>query len=180
MDPLRRFISMLIALMLAAPASVYAADITSVPAGLNSEAVQAFKRGLEFHKAKAWQPAIQEYERAVALGGRFPEAFNNLAYCYRKVGLIDKAIDLYIVAIQLRPLFVQAHDYLARAYLAKGDQDAALHEYEIVRRLDQKLGVCLWAAIQRNDPDYHDMPWGPSSSGNPEGPASVAPSATGH
>ncbi len=177
---MRRFISMLIALMLAAPASVYAADITSVPAGLNSEAVQAFKRGLDFHKAKAWQPAIQEYERAVALGGRFPEAFNNLAYCYRKVGLIDKAIDLYIVAIQLRPLFVQAHDYLARAYLAKGDQDAALHEYEIVRRLDQKLGVCLWAAIQRNDPDYHDMPWGPSSSGNPEGPASVAPSATGH
>src|SRR3990172_6669681 len=88
---------------------------------------------------------------ALALGGRFPEAFNNLAYCYRKVGQIDKAIELYRVAIALRPLFVQAHDYLARAYLAKGDRAAALHEYEIVRRLDQKLAVCLWAAIQRND-----------------------------
>jgi len=161
---MRLVIFVLLALTLAVPTSVRAADITDVPAGLNTEAVQAFKRGLEFHKAKAWRPAIQEYERALALGGRFPEAFNNLAYCYRKVGLVDKAIDLYVIAIQLRPLFAQAHDYLARAYLTKGNKDAALHEYEIVRRLDTKLAVCLWAAIQRADPDYHDMPWGPSSS----------------
>ena len=148
------------ALMLGPALALRAADVTDVPAGVSSEAVKAFKRGLEFHKAKQWPQAIKEYERALALGGRFPEAFNNLAYCYRKVGQVDKAIELYRVAIALRPLFVQAHDYLARAYLAKGDRAAALHEYEIVRRLDPKLAVCLWAAIQRNDPDYHDMPWG--------------------
>ena len=93
------------------------------------------------------------------MGGRFPEAFNNLAYCYRKLGQVDKAIELYKTAIQLRPIFPQAHDYLARAYLAKGDRQAALREYEIVRRLDSKLAHCLWAAIQKNDPDYNDMPW---------------------
>ncbi len=153
--------------VLIGPLPLHAADITSVPPGMNSDAVDAFKRGLDLHKTKAWLPAIHEYERAIELGGRFPEAFNNLAYCYRKVGMVDKAIDLYKIAIQLRPIFVQAHDYLARAYLAKGDKDAALHEYEIVRRLDQKLAVCLWAAIQRNDPDYHDMPWRPSSSSAP-------------
>lgn len=150
--------------VLVLPLPLQAADITSVPPGMNSDAVEAFKRGLELHKAKAWRQAIPEYERAIELGGRFPEAFNNLAYCYRKVGMVDKAIDLYKIAIQLRPIFVQAHDYLGRAYLAKGNKDAALHEYEIVRLLDQKLAVCLWAAIQRNDPDYHDMPWRPSSS----------------
>ncbi len=148
------------ALLLGPALALRAADVTDVPAGVSSEAVKAFKRGLELHKAKQWPQAIKEYERALALGGRFPEAFNNLAYCYRKVGQIDKAIELYRVAIALRPLFVQAHDYLARAYLGKGDRAAALHEYEIVRRLDPKLAVCLWAAIQRNDPDYHDMPWG--------------------
>ncbi len=152
-----------IALVLVPSEALYAVEVTSVPAGVSNEAVQAFKRGLEFHKAKQWTPAIQEYERALALGGRFPEAFNNLAYCYRKIGMVDKAIDLYKVAIQLRPIFVQAHDYLARAYLSKGDRDAALHEYEIVRRLDQKLAACLWAAIQQNDPDYHDMPWAPNT-----------------
>ncbi len=174
---MRLLISLLALWMLAAPTPVHAADITSVPAGLNSEAVQAFKRGLELHKAKAWKDAIVEYEHALALGGRFPEAFNNLAYCYRKVGMVDKAIDLYRVAIALRPIFVQAHDYLARAYLTKGDKDAALHEYEIVRRLDQKLAVCLWAAIQHNDPDYHDMPWGSSMAPVPVVPAGAMLSA---
>jgi len=149
------------------PASgVRAADVTEVPAGVGTEAVKAFKRGLELHKSKQWTAAIQEYERAVALGGRFPEAFNNLAYCYRKVGQIDRAIELYKIALQLRPTFPQAHDYLARAYLAKGDRAAALREYEIVRRLDAKLAHCLKTAIDRNDPDYNDMPWA-SSSGSP-------------
>ncbi|MGH2452234.1 MAG: tetratricopeptide repeat protein [bacterium] len=147
-------------LVLVATGPLRAADITEVPQGVSTEAVKAFKRGLELHRAKKWTAAIQEYERAVALGGRFPEAFNNLAYSYRKIGMIDKSIELYKVAIALRPTFPQAHDYLARAYLAKGDRKAALREYEIVRRLDAKLAACLWAAIQRNDPDYNDMPWG--------------------
>jgi len=146
------------------PASwVRAADVTEVPAGVSSEAVKAFRRGLELHKSKQWTAAIKEYERAVALGGRFPEAFNNLAYCYRKVGQLDRAIELYKTALQLRPTFPQAHDYLSRAYLAKGDRAAALREYEIVRRLDAKLAHCLKGAIDRNDPDYNDMPWASNS-----------------
>ena len=146
-------------------AAALGADVTEVSPGMNTEAVKAFKRGLEFHKAKQWPQAIKEYERAVALGGRFPEAFNNLAYCLRKTGQIEKAIELYKVALQLRPTFVQAHDYLARAYLAIGDRAAALREYEIVRRLDRRLGHCLRMAIDRNDPDYNDMPWNTGSSG---------------
>lgn len=141
------------------PVAVRAADVTEVPAGVSTTAVKAFRAGLEFHKSKQWASAVKEYERALALGGRFPEAFNNLAYCYRKLGQVDKAIEPYKTAIQLRPIFPQAHDYLARAYLAKGDRQAALREYEIVRRLDSKLAHCLWAAIQKNDPDYNDMPW---------------------
>ncbi|HEV8339999.1 MAG TPA: bacterial transcriptional activator domain-containing protein [bacterium] len=158
---LRTFLALLVAMaLLAAAAPLRAADVTDVPKGVSTEAVKAFKRGLELHKAKKWASAIPEYERAIALGGRFPEAFNNLAYCYRKTGMIERSIELYKVAIALRPTFPQAHDYLARAYLAMGDRSRALREYEIVRRLDAKLAACLSAAIQRNDPDYHDMPWG--------------------
>lgn len=159
-----RILVMIFMLLVLAPAALRAADVTEVPPGVSTEAVKAFRRGLELHKSKQWPAAIKEYERAVALGGRFPEAFNNLAYCYRKVGQIDKAIELYRIAIQLRPTFPQAHDYLARAYMARGDREAALREYEIVRRLDTKLATCLWAAIQRNDPDYHDMPWNTGAS----------------
>lgn len=159
-----RTILIFLILALLAPAAS-AADVTAVPAGVSTEAVKAFRRGLELHKAKQWALAIPEYERAIELGGRFPEAFNNLAYCYRKTGRIEKAIELYRIAIQLRPTFPQAHDYLARAHLAKGDKAAALSEYEIVRRLDSKLAHCLKEAIARNDPDYNDMPWNASSSG---------------
>ena len=127
---------------------------------MSSEAVKAFKRGLELHKSKEWAAAIKEYERAVALGGRFPEAFNNLAYCYRKIGQIDKALELYKTALALRPTFPQAHDYVARAYLAKGDRPMAMRHYEILRRLDARLAHCLLEAIRRGDPDYNDMPWG--------------------
>ena len=160
-----RGLALACALLILAPwlaSGARAADVTEIPAGVSSEAVKAFKRGLELHKSKEWAAAIKEYERAVALGGRFPEAFNNLAYCYRKVGQVDRAIELYKIALQLRPTFPQAHDYLARAYLAKGDRAAALREYDIVRRLDAKLAHCLRVAIDRNDPDYNDMPWASS------------------
>lgn len=164
-----KFLLTVVALAMLAVAA-FAADVTEVPSGVSTEAVKAFKRGLEFHKAKQWPQAIKEYERALALGGRFPEAFNNLAYCLRKTGKIEKAIELYKVALQLRPTFAQAHDYLARAYLARGDRAAALREYEIVRRLDVRLAHCLRIAIDRNDPDYNDMPWNTSSSGAASSP----------
>ncbi|MBI3997517.1 MAG: hypothetical protein HY355_00690, partial [Armatimonadetes bacterium] len=67
---------------------------------------------------------------------------------------------LYKTAIALRPTFPQAHDYIARTYLARGDRAMAMRHYEILRRLDAKLAHCLLDAIRRGDPDYNDMPWG--------------------
>ncbi|HET8678903.1 MAG TPA: tetratricopeptide repeat protein [bacterium] len=137
-----------------------AADITEVPQDVSSAAVAAFRAGLALHREKHYAAAIKEYERAISLGGRFPEAFNNLAYCYRKTGQIDRALELYKTAIALRPTFPQAHDYIARAYLSKGDRTMAMRHYEIVKRLDGRLAHCLLEAIRRGDPDYNDMPWG--------------------
>jgi len=157
----RRYaIALLLAIVVTAALPVRAADITEVPEGISSEAVRAFRGGLALHKEKQYAGAIREYERAIALGGRFPEAFNNLAYCYRKIGQLDRALALYKTALALRPMFPQAHDYIARTYLAKGDEAMAMRHYEIVRRLDARLAHCLLEAIRRGDPDYNDMPWG--------------------
>ncbi|MGQ0570759.1 MAG: tetratricopeptide repeat protein [Armatimonadota bacterium] len=147
-------------LVIATAGFARAADVTDPPEGLNTEALRAFRAGLALHKDKQYTAAIKEYERAIALGGRFPEVFNNLAYCYRKTGQLDRSIELYKTAIALRPTFPQAHDYIARAYLAKGDRPQAVRHYEILRRLDARLAHCLWEAIRRGDPDYNDMPWG--------------------
>lgn len=153
----RLIIALLIAVVAAPPA--LAVEITEPPPHVSTEAVKAFNRGVGYHRQKQWANAIKEYERAIDLGGRFPEAFSNLAYAYRKLGMVDKAIELYKLAIALRPLFPEAHDYLARAHIAKGDKASAMREYEIVRRLDQKLAVCLLAAIQTNNPDHREMKW---------------------
>lgn len=137
-----------------------AADVTEVPEGVGTAALAAFRAGLALHREKHYAAAIKEYERAIALGGRFPEAFNNLAYCYRKIGQLDRALELYRTALALRPTFPQAHDYIARTYLARGDRGMAMRHYEILRRLDGRLAHCLLEAIRRGDPDYNDMPWG--------------------
>jgi tetratricopeptide (TPR) repeat protein len=150
----------LAALLALAAVPVQAADVTEVPEGVGTAALAAFRAGLTLHKEKQYAAAIREYERAIALGGRFPEAFNNLAYCYRKVGQLERALDLYRTAIALRPTFPQAHDYIARTHLARGDRAMAMRHYEILRRLDARLAHCLMEAIRRNDPDYNDMPWG--------------------
>lgn len=147
-------------ILIAATVPARAADVTDPPEGLSNEALRAFRAGLAHHKDKQYVPAVREYERSIALGGRFPEVFNNLAYCYRKLGQIDRAIELYKTAIALRPTFPQAHDYLARAYLARGDRANALRHLEIVKRLDARLAHCLEEAIRRGNPDYNDMPWG--------------------
>jgi len=156
----RYAIALLSAILALAVLPVRAADVTEVPEGVSTAALAAFRAGLALHREKYYAPAIKEYERAIALGGRFPEAFNNLAYCYRKIGQIDKALELYKTALALRPTFPQAHDYVARAYLAKGDRALAMRHYEILRRLDARLAHCLLEAIRRGDPDYNDMPWG--------------------
>jgi len=160
MAKLRTQALILTILVVAIAGSARAADVTDPPEGLNTEALRAFRAGLALHKDKHYPAAIKEYERAIALGGRFPEVFNNLAYCYRKTGQLDRSIELYKTAIALRPTFPQAHDYVARAYLAKGDHTLALRHYEILRRLDARLAHCLHEAIRRGDPDYNDMPWG--------------------
>ena len=156
----RYAIALLSAILALAALPARAADVTEVPEGVSTAALAAFRAGLALHREKYYAPAIKEYERAIALGGRFPEAFNNLAYCYRKTGQIDKALELYKTALALRPTFPQAHDYIARTYLAKGDRALAMRHYEILRRLDAKLAHCLLEAIRRGDPDYNDMPWG--------------------
>jgi len=158
--PSGRYAVVLLAAIILVALPVRAADVTEVPEGVSTEAVKAFRGGLALHREKQYVAAIREYERAIALGGRFPEAFNNLAYCYRKIGQLDRALDLYKTTLALRPTFPQAHDYIARTYLAKGDRAMAMRHYEIVRRLDARLAHCLLEAIRRGDPDYNDMPWG--------------------
>ena len=115
-----------------------------------------FNQGAEFSKKKNWHLAIQAYAQAVRLDPKFPEAWNNLGYCYRRVKDYDKSFDAYKHALDLKPDYPNAHEYMGRTYLATGNKDAAMREYEVLKRLDAKMADELLKAIQANDADLGD------------------------
>src|SRR2546422_2884253 len=115
-----------------------------------------FNQGAEFSKKKSWPLAIQAYGQAVRLDPKFVEAWNNLGYCYRRVKDYDKSFDAYKHALDLKPDYPNAHEYMGRTYLATGNKDAAMREYEILKRLDAKMADELLKAIQANDADLGD------------------------
>ena len=115
-----------------------------------------FNQGEEYSKKGNWNLAIQAYLQAVRLDAKFVEAWNNLGFCYRKVQQYDQAFAAYKQALNLKPDYPNAHEYMGRTYLALGNKDAAMREYEILKRLDAKMAAELMQAIQANDPNLGD------------------------
>ena len=130
------------------------------PAGqtsqVDSQAKTFFDQGKAYAKQKSWNLAIAAYQQAVRLEPKFAEAWNNMGYCYRKTKQFDKALDAYKQAMSLKPDFAYPHEYAARTYLAMGNKDAAMREYEILKRLDGKMAGEVIKAIQANNPDLGD------------------------
>ncbi|MGH2405619.1 MAG: tetratricopeptide repeat protein [bacterium] len=121
---------------------------------INPQARYYYDLGMNHFRKKEWNQAIQAYLQAVGIEPRFPEAWNNLGFCYRKMGNNQRALDAYRRAIDLRPDFASAHEYIGRLYIAMGNRDAAMRHYDILRRLDAKLAAELLQAIQANNSDY--------------------------
>lgn len=143
---------LLVSALLASPAL---ADPGGEPSDqINPQARFHYDLGMNHFRAKRWPQAIQSYLEAVRIEPRFPEAWNNLGYCYRKVKDNQRALEAYRRAIDLRPDFAAAHEYIGRLYVAMGNKDMAMRHYEILRRLDAKLAAELLQAIQANDSDY--------------------------
>jgi len=123
---------------------------------MNPQAKTFFDQGRAYSKKKSWDLAIAAYNQAVRIEPKFAEAWSNMGYCYRKIKQFDKALDAYKQAITLKPDFTYPHEYMARTYLAMGNKDAAMREYEILKRLDAKMAVELLNAIQADNPDFGD------------------------
>jgi tetratricopeptide (TPR) repeat protein len=74
----------------------------------------------------------------------------------RKTKDYDKALDAYKHALEIKPDYANAHEYLGRTYLAMGNKDGAMREHEILKRLDAKLADELMKAIEANNADLGD------------------------
>jgi tetratricopeptide (TPR) repeat protein len=123
---------------------------------VNPQARTYFNQGVAYSKEKKWFLAIAAYTQAVRIEPKFAAAWNNLGHSCRKAQQYGMALDAYKQAIGLAPDNPNPHEYMARTYLAMGNKDAAMREYEIVRRLDAKMAGELLKAIQTNNPDLGD------------------------
>ncbi len=87
-----------------------------------------FERGVAAARAGDCKTALPLLERATKGDAKNAEAWSLLAYCQRKTGRLDEAFTNYRRALELRPEFPEAREYLGEAHL-----QAALQQIEILR-----------------------------------------------
>jgi len=97
---------------------------------------------------KVYEKAVKNFETAVALKADFPEAYNNLGYCYRKLDNLKKSLEAYHKALELKPEFPQANEYLGETFLAMDSLQLALGQYQILQDLKSPYADTLMKSIE--------------------------------
>jgi predicted Zn-dependent protease len=147
-------------LLAAASVSALASESSPPPgqrpgAGQPAAARSDFDRGMDKVEAEEYAAARKIFEQLAEEQPNNPDVLNMLAYTQRKTGDVDDALANYRRALQLRPKFPQAREYLAEAYL-----QLALKEAETLRSYGgsgeeqlQKLATSMQAAAAQADPN---------------------------
>jgi len=91
-------------------------------------AVSLYDQGVEASHNNDFQKALPLFEQALKEDPNNPDILNMLAHSQRETGSIDEALVNYKKAIELRPKFPEAHEYLGETYI-----QAALREVEILK-----------------------------------------------
>ncbi|MEW6467271.1 MAG: tetratricopeptide repeat protein [Bacteroidota bacterium] len=107
--------------------SIYSASLEHHPAP-----IMYSNRGAAYYEAGNIQEALKDFEEAVRIRPRFPNAAKNLGLTYEKLGNAQKAAEAYTTAIQHYPN--DAGTYLLRANCYKGAQryEEAVKDYSYV------------------------------------------------
>ena len=80
---------------------------------------------LQLH-AEAWQAAIDQYTKALALDETQTAGWSAMAYAYNKLGDIDKAIEANLKVLELAPTDYDTLKNVALLYQSKGDLTQSL------------------------------------------------------
>jgi len=158
--------------MLASSPAFASSSDSDDPQTKDEEALRAYNQGLDhMEKAKAilikgdsayaynyratsdakankeYEKAISSFQSAINYQPTMKEAYNNLGYCYRKIGQFDKSLSAYQNAIAFDNDFAQAREYLGETYLALDSLNQALEQLEYLKKLKSPLADTLALAI---------------------------------
>ena len=107
----------------------------------NYRATTAAKTKNEYKKA------VKRFNKAIKHNDEFPEAFNNLGYCYRKLGKLEESLEAYSKALELNPDFAQAIEYLGETFLALASLGRANEQLNRLKKLESLYADTLSKSI---------------------------------
>jgi len=91
---------------------------------------------LTFARNGVWRDGILLWEDVVNKVPDNPRAHLDLGLAYMSEDLHDKAIEQYLIALNLKPHYAKAHNNLGNAYWSKGMPDKASEQYRIALNLN--------------------------------------------
>ncbi len=97
---------------------------------------------------KSFEKAAGHFTEAIELKLDMPEAYNNLGYCYRKLGKLEESLKAYEKAISLKADFAQAREYRGETYLALGQLDKAQTDKDFLMQMKSPLADTLGKSIE--------------------------------
>jgi Flp pilus assembly protein TadD len=106
-----------------------------------------YNQGLALADAGDFASAEGAYRRAIALDPKLAEAWNGLGHSLKKQKRFPEALAAYDQALELRPDFPLAMQYLGELYVEMGQLDKARDLLAKLRPVDQKNADKLAMAI---------------------------------
>jgi tetratricopeptide (TPR) repeat protein len=88
----------------------------------------AYHQGVAATKQKNYSRAVELFQQALQADPHNPDVLNMLAFSLRKTGHLDEAFDYYRQALEIKPQFPEAREYLGEAHL-----QAALREIQTLK-----------------------------------------------
>ncbi len=115
---------------------MYREAIDTYRQGPTDSAVLANKIGIAFHQLMQFDLAKKNYERAIKLDPKYPEAINNLGTIYYAQKSYKRAISYYKRALRYSSPTASIYANLGAAYFGRKDYKRATEWYEEALKLD--------------------------------------------
>ncbi len=74
-----------------------------------------------------------------------------LGFSLRKIGKYEQSLKYYKKAIEIKPDFAEAHEYIGESYLGIGDRESAWKHYTILVDLESEQADVLLEKIEVYD-----------------------------